>query len=397
MMSRSLIPALQSAIVSLASTPVRSSLSAAAFAIGTAALSSVLLLSEALADLSRRQLVEAGAINIEIRAVDKYWRDGIAFSYPDPATTIPISLAATLANILDARATVFVVDSAAIEAEIGGRERGIAIVSRRPVGANSATDGNQSRGATISKRLELALSREYGANRPDSLRLGAETVAIVGLEPSEHAGTALAVYVSAGVLERLPVSPTRYITVVPNHQVIDDQYKAIFKDVEREVRRDTILRGRALADSRGPAQIGRVTQAVTVFRVSFAALALLCIVVAGLGAANVVLLSTIQRAREIGVRRSVGATRTSIRVQFATEAIVVALAGGVLGLVLGRVFVGGVAAVIASRSNVELMVGYSAFAILIPLLTAVSIGLIAASFPAARAARVDPSVALRDE
>lgn len=290
-------------------------------------------------------------------------------------------------------------DSAAIEVEIGNSTRGIAVVSRRSIAASrAAAAAAPLRGVTISKRLDAALTREAGGKRPDSMRLGGESVRIIGLEPNESAGTALAVYVSHEVLSRLAAPSIRYVVVVPRHQVIDDEYKSILKTVNQVVRRDTLFRGRAEVDARGPAQLGRVTQAVTVFRLSFAALALLCIVVAGLGAANVVLLATVQRAREIGIRRSVGATRAAIRAHFAAEALAVAIVGGALGLVLGRAFVAGVAAVIASRtSSIDLIVRYTAFSATVPVLTSIAIGLIAASFPAAHAARVDPASALREE
>lgn len=396
--SLSLTPALKSAVDSLASTPVRTSISVAAFAIGTAALAAVLLLSDALADLSRRQLSSSGAMNIQVRTMDTYWLDGIAFPQPDATPSLSIGFAEAVARQLDKRATVVLVDSAAIEVEIGNKTRGIAVVSRRAIASSQAAAAAPLPGATVSKRLDAALTRESGGNRPGSMRLGEETVSIVGLEPNEPAGTALAVYVSYEVLSRLAAPTKSFIVVVPRHQVIDDEYKSILKSVEQVVRRDSIFRGRATVDARGPGQLGRVTQAVTVFRLSFAALALLCIIVAGLGAANVVLLATVQRAREIGIRRSVGATRAAIRAQFAAEALAVALVGGVLGLVLGRAFVAGVAAVIASRtSSIDLTVQFTAFSATVPMLTSIAIGLIAASFPAAHAARVDPASALREE
>lgn len=397
-LSPSATPVLTSAVDSLLSTPMRSSLTIAAFAIGTAALAAVLLLSDALADLSRRQLASSGAAHIQVRTVDSYWLDGIAFRYRDPAPTIPLALAVRLANRVSTRATVLIIDSTAIEANIGNQLRGIAVISKRNIGDSSEDQTPQDSQATISKRLHALLVREFGSKGADSVRLGSETVAIRGLEPSEQSGTALAIYVSQEVLRRLSNSPTtRTIIVVPRLQEIDDEYKAILRDVTQEVRRDSSLDGRAEVDTRGPAQFGRVSTAVTVFRLSFAALAVLCIIVAGLGAANVVLLATIQRAREIGIRRSVGASQAAIRAQFATEAILMATAGGALGLLLGWLFIEGVATVIEARSAIQLTVKYTAFAAIVPMLSSVSIGLIAASFPAARAARINPVVALREE
>jgi putative ABC transport system permease protein len=117
-------------------------------------------------------------------------------------------------------------------------------------------------------------------------------------------------------------------------------------------------------------------------------IALVSLLVGGLGIANVMLVSVTERVREIGIRRSQGANRFQILLQFLTEAVVLGLAGGLLGVVAGSAFnrfmVGGDAALSWD------WVGYS-FAI------CAGIGAVAGLYPATRAAGKDVIEALRYE
>ncbi len=117
-------------------------------------------------------------------------------------------------------------------------------------------------------------------------------------------------------------------------------------------------------------------------------IALVSLLVGGLGIANVMLVSVTERVREIGIRRSQGADRLHILLQFLTEAVVLGLAGGLLGVVGGsafnRLFVGE-GAVLSWD-----WVGYS-FAV------CAGIGAVAGLYPAIRAASKDVIEALRYE
>jgi putative ABC transport system permease protein len=117
-------------------------------------------------------------------------------------------------------------------------------------------------------------------------------------------------------------------------------------------------------------------------------IALVSLLVGGLGIANVMLVSVTERIREIGIRRSLGANRLHILVQFLTEAVVLGIAGGTLGVVGGAAFNRLYVGVDAPLSWD--WVGYS-FAI------CAGIGVIAGSYPALRAANENVIEALRYE
>ena len=116
---------------------------------------------------------------------------------------------------------------------------------------------------------------------------------------------------------------------------------------------------------------------------------LLAIVVGGLGIANVMSISVIQRSAEIGIRRALGHTRRIIALQFLLEAIAVGIVGGIFGVLLGMlaIFVG-----VSAAGWVFVMAGWLAPA---GVALAVVISVLAGSYPAVRAARLEPLETLR--
>jgi len=123
-----------------------------------------------------------------------------------------------------------------------------------------------------------------------------------------------------------------------------------------------------------------------------AAIASIALVVGGIGIANIMLVSVRERTREIGVRRAVGATRTTILMQFLVEAIVISTLGGVIGLSLGA----GIIA-LARLAIPGLPVQLSAWVVLTALGFAALVGVLSGVMPARSAAKLDPVEALRFE
>jgi len=117
---------------------------------------------------------------------------------------------------------------------------------------------------------------------------------------------------------------------------------------------------------------------------SIAAISLL---VGGIGVMNIMLVSVTERTREIGIRMATGARMRNILQQFLTEALVVSLLGGLIGVAVGL----GAAAVIASFGT---PVKYSSGPVLLAFGCAFATGLVFGYMPARKAARVDPIVAL---
>jgi putative ABC transport system permease protein len=127
-------------------------------------------------------------------------------------------------------------------------------------------------------------------------------------------------------------------------------------------------------------------KALTALLLGLGAVALL---VAGVGIANVMVISVIERRSEIGVRRALGATRMHVRLQFLVESVLLALLGGTLGIVLGAAVTAGYAR--ARDWALSVPVGALAGGVGVALV----LGALAGLYPAARAARLQPAEAVR--
>jgi len=116
---------------------------------------------------------------------------------------------------------------------------------------------------------------------------------------------------------------------------------------------------------------------------------LLALSVGGLGIANVMSISVIQRSSEIGIRRAVGHSRSKIGLQFLLESLFVGVLGGILGAALGV----GVVYLVSSIANWVVVIAYNRIPIWMSLALAVSV--IAGLYPSIKAARLEPLETLR--
>ncbi len=130
---------------------------------------------------------------------------------------------------------------------------------------------------------------------------------------------------------------------------------------------------------------------LSLFTTMIVAIAGISLVVGGIGIANIMLVSVVERTREIGIRKALGATDRAILSQFLTEAVVISVVGGSIGIVIGI----SITFLAATVLNFAFIVSGSAIAIGFGLSTAV--GLVAGVIPARNAAKLDPIVALRSD
>jgi putative ABC transport system permease protein len=121
----------------------------------------------------------------------------------------------------------------------------------------------------------------------------------------------------------------------------------------------------------------------------FLGLGIVALIVGAVGVANIMIISVLERRSEIGLRRALGATRSQIRTQFLAESILLAVIGGVVGVIAGAA----ATAVYASSKNWAVVIPVEAWSG--GIVSAVLIGALAGLMPAVRASRMPPTVALR--
>ena len=144
-------------------------------------------------------------------------------------------------------------------------------------------------------------------------------------------------------------------------------------------------------------QMSEVDSVIGIFTMFMGIVAGISLLVGGIGVMNIMLVSVTERTREIGIRKSLGATDFNIQFQFLIEAIILTAIGGVVGMIFG--YGGGqlfsIAAVMMTGMAMEPYISWEIVGIVVAI--SAGIGILFGVYPAAKAARLDPIEALRFE
>ncbi|MDB4897551.1 MAG: multidrug transporter substrate-binding protein [Firmicutes bacterium] len=132
-----------------------------------------------------------------------------------------------------------------------------------------------------------------------------------------------------------------------------------------------------------------VNSTTQIFTLLLGSIASISLAVGGIGIMNIMLVSVSERTREIGIRKAIGAKRRDILLQFLVESLILSVAGGIVGILIGALGAQGISKVMAfpaviTNSSVILSFGFSA-----------AVGVVFGFYPAYRASKLDPIDALR--
>jgi len=165
-------------------------------------------------------------------------------------------------------------------------------------------------------------------------------------------------------------------------------------EIETILRREHRIRPEKTSDFsiRNPADLlGAFEETTKTFTMLLAGIAAVSLLVGGIGIMNIMLVSVTERTREIGIRKALGATRGNILLQFLVEAVVICLAGGLIGIGLGI----GASSIMSHTAGWNTAVAPRSIAY--AFLFAGAVGVFFGIYPARRAAGLDPIEALRYE
>jgi len=140
-------------------------------------------------------------------------------------------------------------------------------------------------------------------------------------------------------------------------------------------------------------QAGNVLLLVQIVLIGLAAISLL---VGGIGIMNTMLMAVMERTREIGVMKAIGATNNRVLSIFLAESALIGLVGGIIGIILGYLISLAVS-IISEFAGVPLPTQVSPLAITLAIVFSMGVGIVSGIIPARRAAMLDPVEALRYE
>jgi putative ABC transport system permease protein len=370
----------------LRARPMRAVLSALGIAIGIAAMTAVVgISSSSQADLDRA-LAALGTNLLTVAPGSTMF--GEAATLPDES----VSMIRRIGPVLSATATGTVADTSVYRTD------------RIPAGETGGL-------AVLAARLDLLGT--IGAKLAGGTWLNAATAkypaVVLGSEAARRLGNVPAVYIGGrwwsviGVLDPVPLAPEIDSAVLAGWQSaatylgFDGHPTTVYtRSVDSQVEAvRAVLAPTANPQNPNEVKVSKPSDALAARRATndtFTALLLglgaVALLVGGIGVANTMVISVLERRAEIGLRRSLGATKGQVRVQFLAESLLLSLLGGAAGVLLGYLVTGAYATTRTWPTVVPL------WALAGGVGATVLIGAVAGLYPAIRAARLAPTEAL---
>ncbi|MEP7055439.1 MAG: ABC transporter permease [Actinomycetota bacterium] len=377
--------------VGLRSRRIRAALSALGIAIGIASMGAVLGISESSRADLLHQLDQLGTNLLTIRA-----GGGLGFGdgkLPESAEQMVSRIGA-----VQSVSAVGNVDARALRSDlVDPNQSGGVVVRAARTGLLQTTGGRVAQGRFL----------DAASSRYPTVVLGAVAAQRLGIT-TLHPGTAISIggqrFSVIGILSPVPLSAETDRSVMIGFDIakqlfgFDGRATTIYTRADTDsvaaVRR--VLPATVNPEHPDEVDTNRPSDALAAraaakgaFRSLFLGLGAVALLVGGVGIANVMVISVLERRSEIGLRRAIGATRRHVSLQFLTESLLLAALGGVAGVAIGAAATTGYA--LSRQWRVVVPVQGLAMGVGAALL----IGALAGLYPAVRASRLSPTEALR--
>ncbi|TVP43503.1 MAG: ABC transporter permease [Gemmatimonadales bacterium] len=396
-------------VEALWSSPVRTSLSMVGVVIGVASLVAMLSFGDgitAMLDQDRDPYVDGLLVTVTPRTLERV--DHIPLPLAEPIR-LELEHLRSIQERLGSRATAALSrqTGARFSPEQNGEERAVYLTSATPewpeargwvlVSGRFLTWDDLSERAQVAALSARALPL-WGFDSPDAA-VG-ETVTVAG-QALEVVGVVDDNLLLSGGFVFVPftLEPLSALDDVLPILLIrandPDQVPAITRDLERWFA--GVFPEVPVTIQRSDRGLENSLQQVRAITLGLAAIFGIAIVVGGIGIMNVMLSSVLERTREIGIRRAVGAHRRDILLQFLSESVMVSAVGSLLGLALGLAIAAGGTAIIRHVTDATVTASISLGTLAIVAGIAVLVGIGSGIYPARRAGNLSPVEAMRHE
>ena len=385
--------------------PLRTMLATLGIIIGVASLVAVLALGDGIERYAREQIERTTSVQaISVVPRTSLTVDGQRFARQDYLRFTAADVQSLAEDLGDLAFTTLMLNGA-ILGDSSGQPQVISVVGTLPVTAQilelNVAKGSFFTGQDFADTARVAvLSSRLGAGRAigDTISLGGVPLRVVGILASKGEHEERGLLVPLDLAPRLlpPSTVDRAPDLLVKSKRVEDVGVVQLRVEVWLARKDAAWRQKAEVQTAGE-RIRQTQQGMMIFKLTMGAITGISLLVGGIGIMNVLLASVVERTREIGIRKAIGARQTDIMFQFLAESVTVTGLGSVLGVLLGLAGAYGITALIRAQSQAQLYAGFSWGTIAVAALAAILVGLVFGSYPALRAARLSPIDAIRHE